>query len=223
MSGSGAPFGAHPYGAVAAVYDELATLYSLGAIDRSKGAGVEALAPGERVLFVGVGRGSDALVAARRGCRVTAIDLAPAMLARFRASLDREGLAAETIEGDVADHRPAELYDAVVAHYFLNLWDAPLAGAMLARLRSYLRPGGRLVVADFARPSGGVVASLLANAYYRPIDWLAWALGFCALHPILDYGELLPAAGFRITSERRFPVLGGRDPAYVSIVAERID
>ncbi|MBK7949034.1 MAG: class I SAM-dependent methyltransferase [Deltaproteobacteria bacterium] len=223
MSGSGTPFAAHPYGAVAAVYDELAALYSLGAIDRSKRAGVSALAPGERVLFVGAGRGSDVVGAVRRGCRVTAVDLAPAMLARLRASLDREGLAAETILGDVADHRPAEPYDALVAHYFLNLWDTPLAGAMLAHLRSLVRPGGRLVVADFARPSGGSVASLLANAYYRPIDWLAWALGYCALHPILDYGVLLPAAGFRITREQRFAVLGIRDPAYVSIVAQRID
>ena len=49
------------------------------------------------------------------------------------------------------------------------------------------------------------------------------ALGLCALHPILDYGALLPAAGFRVVGERRFPVLLGRDPAYVSIVAERID
>jgi SAM-dependent methyltransferase len=145
------------------------------------------------------------------------------MLARFRAALDREGLAAETLAGDVADHRPVAPYDAVVAHYFLNLWDAPLAGAMLAHLRSLVRPGGRLVVADFARPAGGLVSRLLANAYYRPIDWLAWAMGFCALHPILDYGALLPAAGFRIAREQRFAVLGGRDPAYVSIVAERID
>lgn len=223
MTGAGAPFGAHPYGAVAAVYDELATLYSLAAIDRSKRAGVEALTPGERVLFAGVGRGKDALLALRRGVRVTAIDLAPAMLARFRAALARAGLEARTIEGDVADHRPDEPYDAVVAHYFLNLWDAETAGAMLVRLRMLLRPGGRLVLADFAPPSGGLVARVLTAAYYRPIDWIAWALGFCALHPILDYAALLPAAGYRLVRTQRFPVLFGENPAYVSIVAERVD
>lgn len=223
MSGSGAPFGAHPYGAVAAVYDELATLYSLGAIDRSKQAGVDALVPGEAVLFAGVGRGADALRAVRRGVRVTAIDLAPAMLARFRAALVRAGLAAQTIEGDVADHAPAAPYDALVAHYFLNLWDAPTAGAMLVRLRTLLRPGGRLVLADFAPPSGGLVARALTAAYYRPIDWIAWALGFCALHPILDYASLLPAAGYRIVRTQRFPILFGENPAFVSIVAERVD
>lgn len=223
MSQAGGPFAAHSYAAVAAVYDELATLYSLGAIDRSKRAGLEGLSSGERVLFAGVGRGSDALAAARRGCRVTAVELARVMLARFRASLASAALEAQTIEGDVADHRPAEPYDAIVAHYFLNLWDAPLAGAMLAHLRTCLRPGGRIVVADFARPSDGLAGRCLANAYYQPIDWIAWVFGFCALHPILDYGVLLPAAGFRIASERRFPVLLGRDPAFVSIVAERVD
>ncbi|MBY0399033.1 class I SAM-dependent methyltransferase [Myxococcota bacterium] len=216
-------FDTHSYGALAGIYDELATCYSLGAIDRSKRAGAATLVAGERVLFAGVGRGTDALLAARRGVRVTAIDLAPAMLARLRGSLAREGLPAETLEGDVADHRPAAPYDAVVAHYFLNLWDAPQAAAMLVRLRALLRPGGRLVVADFARPEGGRLARCLTAAYYRPIDWVAWMLGFCALHPILDYAALLPAAGFRIRHEERFAVLWGANPAYASIVAERID
>jgi hypothetical protein len=78
------------------------------------------------------------------------------------------------------------------------------------------------MLADFARPSGGGVARALTNAYYRPANAVAWALGFCALHPILDHAALLEPLGFRIRSERRFPVLLGIDPAYVSIVAERV-
>lgn len=223
MSGERARFDRHSHAAVASVYDEIAAFYSLGRIARSKAAGIEAFAAGEHVLFAGVGRGADAVEAARRGVRVTAIDLAPAMLARFERRLAQAGLTAETIRGDVAAHRPARPYDGIDASYFLNLWDTPRAQAMLVHLASLLRPGGKLVVADFARPRGGRISRAIAEAYYRPVDWIAWALGLCELHPILDYRALVGAAGLRIVRERRFPLLVGGDPAFVTIVAERTD
>lgn len=215
-------FDDHPYDAVAFLYDELASFYSLGRIRRSKESQLAAISPGDRVLYAGVGRGADALLAARLGARVTAIDLSPRMLARFERSLAREGVEARLIHGDVADHAPDSEYDVVVANYFLNLFDVERAREMLRRLGGHIRPGGILMLADFARPAGGVVARALTSAYYRPVNGIAWALGFCALHPIIDYVQLLEPLGFRIRSERRFPVLWGANPAYVSITAERV-
>jgi ubiquinone/menaquinone biosynthesis C-methylase UbiE len=209
------------YDGIAWLYDELAALYSFGRIARSKAVHLGVVAPGDRVLFAGAGRGSDALIVARRGARVTAIDLSPRMLGRFERRLAREGLAAERIVGDVADHAPAAPYDVGVAHYFLNLYDEVRAGAMLAHLGRLVRPGGTLLLADFARPRPTLFGRFLADAYYRPVDWLAWALGYCALHPILDYGRLLAPLPFRIGSEVRLPLLPGGDPAYVAIRAER--
>lgn len=215
-------FDDYPYDAVAFLYDELAAAYSLGRIRRSKQSQLAAIARGDRVLYAGVGRGSDALLAARFGARVTAIDLSPRMLARFERRLAREGLEARLIHGDVADHAPDFEYDVVVANYFLNLFDVARAREMLRRLSGLVRRGGLLMLADFARPAGGGVARALTSAYYRPVNAIAWALGFCALHPILDHARLLEPLGFRIRSERRFPVLLGVNPAYVSIVAERV-
>ena len=215
-------FNDYSYDAVALLYDELAELYSLGRIRRSKEVQLESIAKGDRVLYAGVGRGADALLAARFGARVTTIDLSSRMLGRFERRLAREGLEAELIEGDVADHRPEAEYDAVVANYFLNLFDVPKAREMIRHLGGLVRRGGVLMLADFARASGGGVARALTSAYYRPVNGLAWAMGFCALHPILDPVRLLEPLGFRIRSERRFPVLLGVNPAYVSIVAERV-
>ena len=93
---------------------------------------------------------------------------------------------------------------------------------MLALLGGWLRPGGLLLICDFAPPLGGPLARLLSEAYYRPINWIAWALGLCALHPILDYRRLLAPSTFRIVSEDRLPVLLGQNPAYIAIVAERL-
>lgn len=215
-------FDAYPYESVAWLYDELAALYSLGRIARSKLAQLDGIEVGDRVLFAGVGRGVDALVAVRRGAKVTAVDLSPRMLERCARGLAREGLMAELIHGDVADHRPERAYDVVVANYFLNLFDDARAGEMIRHLGQLVRPGGLLVLADFARPLGGAVARAITNAYYRPVNWIAWALGFCALHPIPDYPRLLAPLHFRLRSERRFPVLFGSNPAFVSIAAERL-
>ena len=143
------------------------------------------------------------------------------MLTRFERQLARAGLVAETIAGDVALHRPSAPYDGIDASYFLNLWDTPRAQRMLEHLAGLLRPGGRLVVADFARPRGGRLARALAEAYYRPVDWIAWSLGLCELHPILDYPKLMTGAGLRVVHEERFAVLLGSDPAFMTMVAER--
>ncbi len=215
-------FDRYGYGSVAGFYDELAAFYSRGRIGATKQSQLQYLKPADRVLYPGVGRGEDAIQAARLGVEVTAIDVSQPMLRRFRRELDRERLEAELIQADVSIHRPREPYDVVVANYFLNLFEADRARAMLALLGGWLRPGGLLLISDFARPLGGPLARLLSEAYYRPINWIAWALSLCALHPILDYRRLLAPPTFRIVSEDRLPVLLGQNPAYIAIVAERL-
>lgn len=215
-------FDDYSYDTAAWLYDELAALYSLGRIARSKRAHLDRIGAGDRVLFAGVGRGSDALIALRRGAKVSAIDLSPRMLARFERRLVRAGLEAELLGGDAAEHRTERPYDAVVANYFLNLFDEARAAAMLSKLGQLVRPGGLLLLGDFAPAQGGPLARAMTSAYYRPVNWIAWALGFCALHPIPDYPRWLGPIGFRVLSERRFPVLLGSNPAYVSIAAERM-
>lgn len=213
---------AYSYEAVAAFYDELAALYSLGRIERSKQSRIDLLVPGERVLFAGVGRGSDAIAAARRGAAVTAVDLSPRMLARLSDGLAREGLHAELVEADIATHRTERPYDTVVAHYFLNLFAPDEAAEAFSVLCHLARPGGRLIFADFAGGQGDSIGRWLAAAYYRPANWIAWALGFCALHPIPDYEAMVEASGGRVLSVIRYPLVRGlTNPAYHSIVAER--
>lgn len=215
-------FDEYSYGSIAGFYDWLASIYSRGQIAASKRGQLESIECGDRVLYAGVGRGQDALLAARFGAQVTAIDLAPEMLERLSKRLAREGLESELICGDASVHKPDERYDVVVANYFLNLFDVEHAREMLRHLGELVRPGGTLLLTDFALPQGGPVARAITEIYYRPVNWIAWAFGFCALHPILDYARLIEPMGYRIHSERRLPVLLGVNPAYVSIVAHRV-
>ncbi len=215
-------FDDYSYHSIAAVYDLLAGICSRGQIAASKRIGLDSIESGDRVLYAGAGAGEEILLAGRFGAKVTAIDLADGMIRRVSERFASEGLSAELICGDVVNHQPAELYDVVVAHYFLNLFDVAHAREMARHLCGLVKPGGKLLIADFALPIGGPVSRLMSEVYYRPINWIAWALGFCALHPILDYARLIEPMGFRIQSTRRFPVLLGNNPAFVSIVAQRV-
>jgi ubiquinone/menaquinone biosynthesis C-methylase UbiE len=156
-------FDSYPYGRVAAIYDELADLYSIGRIGMSKRFALEVISPGDDVLFAGVGRGAEAIEAAALGGRVHAVDLSPEMLRRFSEQVDHAGLEAIARVEDVSLHDPSEPYDVVVANYFLNLFDAKHAGEMLEVLVRCLGPGGRLVIADFECPSNHFLSRLISG------------------------------------------------------------
>lgn len=100
--------------------------------------------PGARILDAGCGTGQFAIAFAEMGCRVTAIDLAPEMIARARGHADARGVEIDWRVGDVnplAD--PLAVYDAVHARAVLLLVsDVPAA---LREFRRVLKPGGRLL------------------------------------------------------------------------------
>jgi demethylmenaquinone methyltransferase/2-methoxy-6-polyprenyl-1,4-benzoquinol methylase len=166
------------------------------------------------VLYVGVGRGEEALEAARRGADVTGLDCSPAMLDRFRGSLDADGLSARVVVGDLFAHSaPRGGYDCIAAHFVLNVFPRDVVREALGHLAAQLRPGGRIVVADFAPPSGAL--GLLARAYYRLVNLAGWSLGLAALHPIYDYGVMLEALGWKVIRRVKFG-------PYESLTATRV-
>ncbi|HXQ96018.1 MAG TPA: class I SAM-dependent methyltransferase, partial [Candidatus Acidoferrales bacterium] len=86
--------------------------------------------------------------------RVTASDLDPAMVARARANIDRvfrlgDPARPGCTEADVAALPfPPVSFDVVVSTFSMHHWADPAAG--LAELHRVLRPGGRVLVWDFA-------------------------------------------------------------------------
>ena len=60
-------FDRYGYGLVSGFYDELAAFYSRGRIGATKQSQLQYLKPADRVLYPGVGRGEDAIQAARGG------------------------------------------------------------------------------------------------------------------------------------------------------------
>jgi arsenite methyltransferase len=109
------------------------------------------LAPGERVLDLGSGAGTDSLIAAQmvgETGRVTGIDMTPEMLAKARAAATEIRVTnVEFVEGE-AEHLPFddESFDIVISNGVIDL--IPDKDGVFAELHRVLVPGGRLQIAD---------------------------------------------------------------------------
>lgn len=102
--------------------------------------------PGD-VLDVATGTGYLALAAASLGHRVTALDLAAAMLDELIAKAGARSLAVDARLGDaVAPEFPAASFDALTSRHLL--WTLREPARAMANWRELLRPGGRLVAVD---------------------------------------------------------------------------
>src|SRR3954468_2844867 len=115
-------------------------------------AGVQA---GSRVLDVAAGYGEPALTAARRAGPeggVVATDISAEMLAFGRARAAAAGLDnVEFIESDASSlDFPRRHFDAAVSRWGIIF--EPDAEAAAARIRGFLKPGARMVIASWGEP-----------------------------------------------------------------------
>ncbi|MGH3911680.1 MAG: class I SAM-dependent methyltransferase [Pseudonocardiaceae bacterium] len=103
--------------------------------------------PPLRILDVGTGTGSLALLLALLGYQVTALDAAPHMLQVAAAKAERLGLRLELRQG-IAEDLPFEggSFDAITCK--LLLWTLLDPEAAVREWRRCVRPGGRIVAID---------------------------------------------------------------------------
>ena len=109
------------------------------------------LAPGERVLDLGSGAGTDSLIAAQmvgEQGHVTGIDMTREMLAKARsAAAEMQAANVEFIESEAERLPfPDERFDVIISNGVIDL--IPDKDAVFAELFRVLAPGGRIQVAD---------------------------------------------------------------------------
>jgi SAM-dependent methyltransferase len=123
---------------------------------RFKGALVEQAAPtpGQRILDIGCGTGTLALMAkeAAPEAEVVGLDADPEILERARAKADRSGVEIEFDEG-LSTELPYEdrSFDRVHSTLFFHHLSGADKRSTAAEIARVLRPGGELHVADWGR------------------------------------------------------------------------
>jgi ubiquinone/menaquinone biosynthesis C-methylase UbiE len=158
---------------------------------------------GDRVLDVGTGPGYLALAASKLvapdGVAI-GIDASPEMIDRARMLAARQQSRAEYLVA-TAQSLPFEddSFDVVVSRLVFHHLAGDVKTQALAEMARVLRPGGRLLVADFASPAAKHAHSLVAHLLGTRPDTGA------------DLGALVQNAGFtQLTSGRlRHGMLAG--------------
>ncbi len=144
----------------AAHYDRRMTVRTEGREEdfREEVADLAALAPGDRVLDVGCGTGSLALVAAARvrpGGHVHGVDPSPEMVERARRKARERGVQAEFSTGLAQQlPLPQASVDVVLASLVLHQVPADRLESAFAEIRRVLRPGGRFLVVEIDPGAG---------------------------------------------------------------------
>ncbi|WP_155060009.1 class I SAM-dependent methyltransferase [Streptomyces blattellae] len=112
------------------------------------------LGPDSRVLEIGPGTGQLTLSIAQFGCRITAVELGPALAAMARRKL----AAFPLVDVEVADFErwqpPHEPFDLVVCATAFH-WIDPALGVRKAA--DLLRPGGRFALITTEHVAGGTI------------------------------------------------------------------
>jgi SAM-dependent methyltransferase len=110
------------------------------------------LRPDTRVLDVACGTGNLAVIAARRRCVVSGIDIATNLIAQARSRAAAEGLQVDFREGD-AEALPFNdrQFDLVVSMF--GVMFTPQPNVVAAELRRVTKPGGRVALANWT-PEG---------------------------------------------------------------------
>ena len=155
------------------------------------------LEPGDAVLDLGSGSGTDAFVAALHATdagAVTGLDMTDDQLEKARRLRDEAGLDAVTFERGYIEDLPFDdgTFDVVVSNGVINL--SPDKARVFAEANRVLRDGGRLAVSDI------ISEELMPESIKSDAD--LWAACIGGAEQVDRYTSLIEDAGFDLGEVR---------------------
>ena len=185
-----------------------------------------ALQPGQAVLDLGSGSGTDVFCAAvlvGESGRVVGVDITDEQLAKAARLRDREGFSQVRFVEAHIEELPFEdaSFDAVISNGVINL--SQVKGRVFAEAARVLRPGGRLAIADI------VSGRALKERTRRNVE--LWAACIAGAIPRSNYLDAIEAQGlqvkalrkndYRFVSERALDACSTYEVESISLVAAK--
>ncbi len=188
-------------------YDVGIALLSFGKSERIKRRIVnENVREGDRVLEIGVGTGTMALLAAERGARVVGFDVSPSMLrvAREKIAAGAHADRIELFELGVSgmEQFPDGSFDVVMSTLVFSELSSDERAYALSHAYRVLTCEGRLALADEVRPKNGIKRIVHASLRF-PLAVLTFALTQTSTRSVEGLEEAVAGAGFRVLSAQR--------------------
>jgi phosphatidylethanolamine/phosphatidyl-N-methylethanolamine N-methyltransferase len=117
------------------------------------------IAPGDRILEVGVGTGIN-IALYPSGCHITGIDLSASMLDKARERVARQGVRnVRLLEMDAGNLTfEDDSFDIVYAPYLVSVVPDPVK--VVQEMRRVCRPGGRIVILNHFRSANPVLSRI---------------------------------------------------------------
>ena len=179
------------YDRMARQYEQLTDWYSRGRVEQIQQWELDWVLPGNSVLYVGAGPARDAMMAARRGARVTCLDHTADMLEIARGRFEEAGLEGEFIFGDLMEYEPAERFDVVIGNFLMGCFTADLWREAMRKLVELAKPGGRVIIGGVGLPRGSLLGRMWWRAYHLIAFGTSWVQRITPLLPRYDWADQL--------------------------------
>jgi SAM-dependent methyltransferase len=152
-----------------------------------------AIVPGDRIVDLGSGSGTDAFLAARAAGptgQVIGVDMTDEQLAKARRLAERDGYPTVRFEQGYIEAAPVEdaWADVVISNGVINLCDDKLA--VFREIARILVPGGRMAISDI------VTERQLTEAIVCDVNLWASCIGGAMQQD--DYRRAIEAAGLEV-------------------------
>jgi len=187
-------------------YGWMETVLAGPRLQRVRTTWIGELAGCRHLLVAGVGHGPALATVLRLhpALRITCVDASAGMLHHARRRAQRAGadLTRLTfVHAALPGWQPAERFDAIATHFFLDCFSPEQLGVVVAELAALAAPGARWIVSDFALPAHGArrwrarAIHALMYRFFRVATRLP-ARRWTSPDPLLE------RAGFRLSGRR---------------------